>query len=52
MEATVMTDYQYRSILKSIKMILAGCKDIKEAEEKIDELIADREKAEKEKEQE
>lgn len=39
MEAMVMTDYQYQTVLKSIKMILSGCKDIKEAQEKIDELL-------------
>ena len=34
-----MTDYQYQSILKSIKMILSGCKSIEEAQEKIDILL-------------
>ncbi len=35
----VMTDYLYQSILKSIKMILSGCKTIEEAQEKIDILL-------------
>ena len=39
MEATYMTDYQYQSILKSIKMILKGCSSLEEAEAKIDELL-------------
>ena len=34
-----MTDYQYQSILKSIKMILHGCSSIEEAEQRIDELL-------------
>ena len=43
----VMTDYQYQTILKSVKMILSGCKSIKEAQEKIDELIGKEDKTEK-----
>ena len=39
MEAAYMTDYQYQTILRSIKMILSGCKDITEALGKIDELL-------------
>ena len=39
MEAAYMTDYQYQTILKSIQMILSGCKDIKEAQAKIDLLL-------------
>ena len=35
----IMTDYQYQTILKSIKMILSGCKSIEEAQEKIDVLL-------------
>ena len=34
-----MTDYQYQSILRSIKMILSGCKTIDEAQDKLDELL-------------
>ena len=34
-----MTDFQYRSILKSIKMILDGCENIEEGKRKIDELL-------------
>lgn len=41
-EGAVMTDYQYKTILKRIKMIIAGCKDLKEAENKIDELIGEK----------
>ena len=44
-----MTDYQYQSILKSIKMILSGCKSIEEAQEKID-ILLEKESKEKEKE--
>ena len=34
-----MTDYQYQSILKSIRMIVQGCKSVEEVEEKLDELL-------------
>ena len=33
-----MTDRQYDGILQMIEMILQGCKDIEEAQEKIAEL--------------
>lgn len=46
MEA-MMTDYQYQTILKSIKMILQGCRDIAEAEERIDELLGEKPKRQK-----
>ena len=39
MDAAYMTDYQYQTILKSIQMILSGCKDIPEAQAKIDQLL-------------
>ena len=48
MEAAYMTDYQYQTILKSIKMILSGCGSIEEAQKKIDELL-DKDSAPKEK---
>lgn len=47
MEA-MMTDYQYQTILKSIKMILSGCKTVEEAEEKID-ILLEKDNKEKEK---
>ena len=43
-----MTDYQYQSILKSIKMILSGCSSIEEAQKKIDILLEKENKKEKE----
>ena len=36
---TIMTEFQYKSILQSIKMIISGCKSIEEAQEKIDILL-------------
>ena len=42
MEGAVMTDHQYNSMMKMVKMILAGCKDIEEAKRKIDELIEEK----------
>ena len=36
-----MTDYQLRTILKMVKMILDGCSTIEEAREKIDILLND-----------
>lgn len=33
-----MTDFQYKSVLRSVEMILEGCKDLQEAKEKIREL--------------
>ena len=35
----VMTDYQYKSILQTIKIILDGCENIEEAKEKIDMIM-------------
>ncbi len=35
----IMTDYQYQSILKSIKLILRGCKTVEEVEQQIDYLL-------------
>ncbi len=34
-----MTDYQYRTVLKSINLILDGCETISEAKEKITLLL-------------
>lgn len=36
--AEAMTDKQYDGILQMIGMILDGCKDLKEAKQKIEEL--------------
>ena len=38
MEA-VMTEFQYKSILQSIKMIISSCNSIEEAQEKLDILL-------------
>ncbi|MCR4604714.1 MAG: hypothetical protein K5639_01815 [Eubacterium sp.] len=35
----VMTDYQYETVLKSIILILKGCKDLDEAQKKIESLL-------------
>lgn len=37
----VMTDKQFTTILEMVKMILDGCKDLDEAQEKVQRLIAD-----------
>ena len=34
-----MTDYQYQTILKSIKLIVKGCKTVEEVEQQIDYLL-------------
>lgn len=39
MAASVMTDYQYRSILKSIRMIVKNCGSVDEVLTNIDELL-------------
>lgn len=39
MEANIMTNEQFETILEMIRMILDGCDDIENAKEKIDELI-------------
>ena len=38
----MMTDYQYRTVLRSVKMIIHGCRDISEAEARLDELIEEK----------
>lgn len=37
----VMTDKQFDKIIKMIRMVLDGCKDLDEAKEKVDELMED-----------
>lgn len=37
----VMTDKQFTTILEMVNMILDGCKDLEEAQEKVQKLIAD-----------
>lgn len=39
MEAGVMTNEQFKTILQMIRMILDGCDDIAAAKKKIDELL-------------
>lgn len=39
MEATKMTDKQFKTILEMVNMILDGCKDLDEAKEKVQHLI-------------
>lgn len=39
MEATQMTDKQFKTILEMVNMILDGCKDIPEAKQKVGKLI-------------
>lgn len=35
----VMTDKQFDKIIKMIRMVLDGCKDLEEAKKKVDELM-------------
>ena len=37
-----MTDKQFDKIIKMIRMVLDGCRDLDEAKRKIDELTEDR----------
>lgn len=37
----VMTDKRFMTILEMVNMILDGCKDLEEAQEKVQRLIAD-----------
>ena len=37
----VMTDKQFDKIMKLVRMVLDGCKDLEEAKEKVDQLIED-----------
>lgn len=39
-----MTDKQFEKILKMVSMILDGCEDLKEAKEKVAELLEDQKK--------
>ncbi len=43
MEALQMTDKQFDKIIKMIRMVLDGCKDLEEAKRKVDELIEKKE---------
>lgn len=36
-----MTDKQFDKIIKMIRMVLDGCKDLDEAKEKVDKLMED-----------
>ena len=42
MEGAYMTDFQYRSIVKSILLIMEGSKDLKEAQDRVRELIEEK----------
>ena len=37
--AEIMTDKQFDKIMKLVRMVLDGCKDLEEAKEKVDQLI-------------
>ena len=39
MEAAQMTDKQFDKIIKMIRMVLDGCKDLNEAKQKVQKLI-------------
>ena len=41
MEGSYMTDFQYRSIIKTIRMLVHESKDIQEAERKLDEILGE-----------
>lgn len=34
-----MTDYQFRALLRLVRQVLDGCKDLDEAKQRIDELL-------------
>ena len=35
----IMTDKQFDKIMKLVRMVLDGCKDLEEAKQKVDQLI-------------
>ena len=37
----IMTDKQLYTLIKMIRMVLDGCKDLDEAKEKVEELLED-----------
>ena len=41
MAAAQMTDKQFDKIIKMIRMVLDGCKDLNEAKQKVDHLMED-----------
>ena len=41
MEVSQMTDNQFDKIIKMIRMVLDGCKDLEEAKQKVKELLED-----------
>ncbi len=41
MAAAQMTDKQFDKIIKMIRMVLDGCKDLNEAKQKVDQLMED-----------
>lgn len=45
----IMTDKQFKTILEMVDMILDGCKDLKEAKEKVQKLIDNQNNNNKEK---
>ena len=45
MEALQMTDKQFDKIIKMIRMVLDGCKDLEEAKQKVEELLEDKKKS-------
>ena len=44
MGALQMTDKQFDKIIKMIRMVLDGCKDLEEAKQKVEELLEDKKK--------
>ena len=42
MVESIMTDKQFDRIIQMIRMVLDGCKDLEEANQKIDQLLGDR----------
>ena len=37
----IMTDKQFDKIMKLVRMVLDGCKDLEEAKQKVEQLIED-----------
>ena len=44
MEVSQMTDKQFDKIIKMIRMVLDGCKDLEEAKQKVEEMLEKRKK--------
>lgn len=47
MEASVMTDKQFKTILEMFNMILDGCENLEDAKKKVMKLIEDQSNKEK-----